>query len=97
MVNSPGSASWETLAADKRARQAALIPEHLKLKSLPGPDVLDVTTYSFKNVLSPRDIEITESADVGLLLAKIASGEWTSLEVAQAYCNRALVAHQLVR
>ncbi|KAI5480273.1 Amidase domain-containing protein [Pseudohyphozyma bogoriensis] len=88
--------SWQETAAKKKAAQAALIPPSLVIKSLPGPDVLDVTTFDFSTVLSSRDIEITEPGDVGALLAKLASGEYTAVEVTQAYSNRALVAHQLV-
>lgn len=87
--------TWETKAAEKRAHQATLIPASLKLKVLPGADVLNVVNFPL-DVLSARDLEITEPADVGLLLAKMASGEWTAVEVATAYCNRALAAHQIV-
>ncbi|KAJ7460676.1 general amidase [Mycena latifolia] len=88
--------SWQDKAAEKRARLAALIPDDLKLRTLPGPDVLNVINYPLDAVLSPRDLEITDTADVGVLLEKMSTGVWSATEVASAYCKRALAAHQLV-
>ncbi|KAJ7708742.1 general amidase [Mycena rosella] len=88
--------TWQEKAAGKRARLAALIPHDLKLPTLPGPDVLDVTTYPLDSVLSPRDLEITDTADVAVLLERMSTGVWTATEVTSAYYKRALVAHQLV-
>nr|GAT56599.1 predicted protein [Mycena chlorophos] len=89
-------ASWSDKAAAKRAALAALIPSDLKIASPPGPEVLNVTGFPFDSILSPRDIEITETADVGVLLKKMSTGEWTATEVTSAYCKRALIAQQLV-
>ncbi|KAL8276160.1 hypothetical protein RQP46_011454 [Phenoliferia psychrophenolica] len=94
MTISPTPA-WETKAAEKRAQQATMIPKSLRLTNLPGSDVLNVIDFPL-DVLSARDIEITEAADVGLLLSNMASGKWTSVDVCKAYCNRALAAHQIV-
>ncbi|KAJ7132211.1 general amidase [Mycena epipterygia] len=88
--------AWREKSAAKRASLAALIPDDLKLPILPAPDVLNVTKYPLDAVLSPRDLEITDTADVGVLLDKMSSGAWTATEVTTAYCKRALVAHQLV-
>ncbi|KAK4701042.1 amidase, partial [Phenoliferia sp. Uapishka_3] len=88
--------TWESKAAEKRARLASLIPENLKLKTLPTADVLDVINYPLSEVLSARDLEITDSGDVEFVLGKMATGEWTAVEVTTAFCNRAIVAHQLV-
>lgn len=48
-------------------------------------------------LLSPREVEITETTDVGILLEKLASAEWSSVEVTTAFYKRAIIAHQLVR
>ena len=90
------TATWQELAAAKKARQEALIPAALRLKAPPGPEVLDVTGFAFNTVLSARDIEITSTPTVGFLLDKLQSGTWTAVEVTRAFCNRALVAQQLV-
>ncbi|KAH9944406.1 general amidase [Epithele typhae] len=91
--------SWQDLVADKKLRQQAAIPLDWVLKSPPAPDVLDVRTFPDSpqcGVLSEREITITNAVDVELLLAKLASGEWSSVEVTTAYYKRAIIAHQLV-
>lgn len=88
--------NWRDKAVAKRATLAALIPDDLILASLPGPDVLNVTAYPLNSVLSPIDLEITDTADVAVLLEKMSTGVWTATQVTNAYCKRALVAHQLV-
>lgn len=96
MTNPTPTPTWQQRAAAKKAAQAALIPAHLRLASPPGPEVLDVTTFPFESVLSARDMEITSAPTVGFLLERLQAGEWTAVEVTGAFCNRALVAHQLV-
>lgn len=88
--------SWQEQAVAKRASLAALIPDELKLPTLPGANVLNVTNYPLDSVLSTRDLEITDTADVGVLLEKMSTGVWSATEVTTAYCKRALAAHQLV-
>jgi amidase len=88
--------SWQAKAEEKRAKQAALIPDSLKLKNPPGEEVLNVVEFPFDSVLSARDVEITNVEDITTLLAKVGSGEWSATEVTRAFCTRALVAHQLV-
>lgn len=46
-------------------------------------------------ILTPRELEITE-LDVSTLAPKIASLEYTALEVTVAFCKRAAIAHQMV-
>ncbi len=87
--------TWQEAAAQKRAKLAALIPDDVKLPTIPGPEVLNVTNYPLDSVLSARDLEITNTADVGILLEKLSTGAWTATEVTSAYCKRALAAHQL--
>ncbi|KAF7309527.1 Amidase domain-containing protein [Mycena indigotica] len=89
-------ASWQDKAAAKRASLATLIPSDLKLSALPGSATLNVTLFPFDSVLSHRDVEITETVNVSILLKKISEGEWTATEVVSAYYKRAIVAHQLV-
>ncbi|KAI9449479.1 general amidase [Lactarius psammicola] len=87
--------TWQELAAEKKARQAASIPKEW-LITLPSDDVLDVTDVPAKcGLLSPRDLEITEVSSVADLLSKIATGAWSSVEVTTAFCKRAVIAHQV--
>ncbi len=89
--------TWQELAAEKKARQAASIPKEW-LIAPPSDDVLDVTDIPAKcGLLSARDLEITEVSSVAGLLSKIATGAWSSIEVTTAFCKRAVVAHQVVR
>ena len=89
--------SWQELAAEKKARQTASIPKEW-LITPPADDVLDVTDVPAKcGVLSERDLEITAISDVTVLLQKLATGEWSSVEVTTAFCKRAVIAHQVVR
>lgn len=88
--------SWQDRAAAKRAARDGHIPDSLTLKSPPPAEVTDVTTFAFESVLSARDVEITSVPTVTFLVKKLQSGEWTAVEVTRAFCNRALVAQQLV-
>ncbi len=88
---------WKDIVAEKRARQAAAIPKEWLIT--PPPDtVLDVTGVPEQctGLLSPRELEITNTADVAVLLRKLASAEWSSVEVTTAYYKRAIIAQQLV-
>jgi amidase len=89
--------TWQELAAEKKARQTASIPKEW-LITPPADDVLDVTDVPAKcGLLSARDLEITTISDVTILLQKLATGEWLSVEVTTAFCKRAIIAHQVVR
>ncbi|KAA8644373.1 hypothetical protein EYZ11_001386 [Aspergillus tanneri] len=89
-------AQWKT-AGDKK-RQAILdaLPDKWTIKSsIPAPEELrDVTGY-IQEFLTPREIEITETDAVGIT-EKTTSGKWSAVEVTEAFCHRATIAHQLV-
>ena len=89
--------TWQELAAEKKAHQAASIPKEWLIVP-PSDDILDVTDIPAKcGLLSARDLEITEVSTVAVLLSKIATGAWSSVEVTTAFCKRAVIAHQVVR
>jgi len=88
--------TWQELAADKKRRQTASIPKEW-LITQPADDVLDVTDVPTScGLLSARELEITAVSEVAILLNKLATGEWSSVEVTTAFCKRAIIAHQLV-
>lgn len=88
--------TWQELAAEKKRRQAASIPKEW-LITLPADDVLDITGVPTScGLLSARELEITEVSEIAILLNKLATGEWSSVEVTTAYGKRAVLAHQLV-
>jgi amidase len=88
--------SWQELAAEKKRRQTAAIPKEW-LITRPADDVLDVTDIPTScGLLSARELEITAVSQLATLLNKLATGEWSSVEVTTAFCKRAIIAHQLV-
>ena len=90
---------WQDLVADKRHRQQAAIPQEWVLKAPPPQDVLDVRAFPDTlqcGLLSDREVVITNTTDVELLLHKLASAEWSAVEVTTAFYKRAIVAQQLV-
>jgi amidase len=94
------STTWQELVAEKKSRQTASIPKEWSewLIVPPSDDISDVTDIPAKcGLLSARDLEITEVSSVEVLLSKVATGEWSSVEVCTAFCKRAVIAHQVVR
>ncbi|GAA83937.1 general amidase GmdA [Aspergillus luchuensis IFO 4308] len=89
--------SWEQTAATKRQSVLAAIPEKWRIKGpIPSPtEQRDVTGPYIQQFLSPREIEITETDAVGIT-ERTTTGQWTAVEVTEAFCHRAALAHQLV-
>lgn len=99
--------SWQTKVAAKQQESHAAIPEAWRL-----PDsIVNALVYPLEEkpnrlieldiprksgILSEKELDITEQNTVTQLLAKLASGELTSLEVTTAFCKRAAIAQQLV-
>lgn len=89
--------AWEILAKTKRESVLALIPKEWLLPS-PVPSATeqrDVTGKYIQQYLSAGEIEITETDAVGIV-AKTTTGAWKAREVAEAFCHRAALAHQMV-
>ncbi|GAA5853800.1 hypothetical protein JCM8547_007456 [Rhodosporidiobolus lusitaniae] len=57
--------------------------------------VLDVTFVPLDDVLTPKQLEITTS-ELDVLLDKLQKGEWKAVEVTDAFCHRAVIAHYLI-
>ena len=91
-------ASWEVLAAKKRAALLASIPAEWRIPGelLPPESQLDVTKWpETSGWFTPEELAITE-CDASHLISKLSSGELKSEEVTKAFCKRACAAHQLV-
>jgi amidase len=89
--------SWQTIAASKRAHNAALIPTEWLLPSPPSSElrnVIDVPRTC--GILTDKEVEITEKYSVSGLVAEIAKGTYSAVEVTTAFCKRAAIAQQLV-
>lgn len=77
--------NWQALAADKKRRQQDLIPQEW-LIATPPDNVLDITAVPNEcGLLSDKEIEITETQNVDVLLQKLATAQWSSLEVTTAF------------
>lgn len=88
--------NWKTQAKAKREAIDNSIPEKWRLKSIPSPEQQrDVTGDYVRQYLNKQEIEITETDAVGIV-AKTTTGEWKAADVAEAFCHRAALAHQLV-
>ncbi|THC94671.1 hypothetical protein EYZ11_005856 [Aspergillus tanneri] len=89
-------ASWKAVADAKRAAILTAIPEEWQLAHLPSPqEVPDVTGDFIQQYLTPQKIKITE-ADAVKITKNTSSGQWTAVEVTEAFCHRAALAHQMV-
>lgn len=89
---------WHAQGEAKRLSIFNAIPEKWRLKE-PIPSATeqrDVTGTYIQQFLSDREIEITESDAVDIA-AETTSGRWSAVEVTEAFCHRAAIAHQLVR
>ena len=97
VVAALNSLTWQDLVADKRTRQAAAIPKEWIITA-PASDVRDATSVPTEcGLLTEKEVAITENTDIETLLAQLANGELTSVEVTTAYYKRAIVAQQMVR
>ncbi|KAL1845773.1 hypothetical protein Plec18170_009577 [Paecilomyces lecythidis] len=88
---------WKAAAEAKRQAVLDLIPEKWRIKEpIPPPSELrDVTAGYIQQFLDARELEITETDAVGII-ERTTSGQWTAVEVTEAFCHRAALAHQLV-
>ena len=100
------STSWETKVAAKQQAAREKIPKEWLLPAsvidaLQFPlsehptDTMDIPRRS--GVMSDKELEITEKYTVTELLARLAQGDLSALEVTLAFSKRAALAQQLVR
>ncbi|KZV61548.1 amidase [Peniophora sp. CONT] len=87
---------WKKIVLAKRAALSAKIPAAWRLESIPDASELRNAVDFPRQFMSERSYAITETTDAGVLLAKIASGDYTSYEVAEAFSHRAAIAQQVV-
>lgn len=89
---------WETIAARKQEERAAKIPKEWRIDEslMPSGETAFVQDFPRKSgMFSERELLITD-ATASEVVQRIASGEWTALEVTMAICKRAAVAQQLI-
>ncbi|KAH8892179.1 amidase [Thozetella sp. PMI_491] len=88
--------SWELAAQEFRDALDRAIPQKWKLsedQKSTSKDVRDIPRTC--GLLSAKQLEVTEQSATDLL-NRIASGELSSVQVVEAFCGRAAIAHQLV-
>jgi hypothetical protein len=92
---------WQQAAAEKRQLlrdsipQTHLLPNSLQEKAAKSELLPSDDQVLTSGTLSSLDIEITNIDDAVVLLERIASRKYTSVQVAEAFCKRASIAQQL--
>jgi amidase len=87
---------WQTVCAERKEKQLQSIPKEWTIELPPEEksNVMDVSDSC--GLLTDREIQITNTVDVDILLGKLVLGEWSSVEVTTAFYKRAIIAQQLV-
>jgi amidase len=89
-------ASWADIAAAKRQSILDSIPSKWRMSKIPSAEEQkDVTGSYIHELLSKKEINITETDLVGIA-TQLGLGNWKAVEVTEAFCHRASLAHQLV-
>ncbi|GMK57934.1 hypothetical protein CspeluHIS016_0407680 [Cutaneotrichosporon spelunceum] len=85
--------TWEDISKAKIATREAKIPAAWRLSApVQGLNVMDIPRSC--GILTPRELEITETAAVDLVDAMV-NRKYTAEEVMTAFCKRAAIAHQV--
>lgn len=80
--------TWQEISKRKQAQRDALIPTEWRLKPLPGPETLNVTSIPRTcGILSPQELDITENYDATALAKAIADRKLKCIDVTIAYCK----------
>ena len=87
--------AWKAICQDKKKRQEDSIPKEW-LARPPSEDRLNVVDFPRESgLLTPIELSMTDS-NVETLLANLASGLWSSVDVTRGFYKRAILAHQTV-
>lgn len=88
------SSHWESVAVRRQNEISSRIPQEFLVSETDAQrDGINLIRTS--GILTPREVEIVEASAVSLLKS-IHTQQYTSVEVAQAYCKSAALAHQVV-
>lgn len=87
---------WKTRCARRKQSQLDSIPREWLIEAPPANQMNVMQIPRDSALLSIRELEITETVDVEVILQKLASTEWSSVEVTTAFYKRAIIAQQLV-
>lgn len=93
VLNGP---SWKSVAFRAQHTLAGSIPNKWKLaSSYDKPDTAFINAARESGILTPRQLELTELTACELL-PQLHRGQITAVELTEAFCVRAAIAHQLV-
>jgi amidase len=90
--------NWQEISTAKRSALFNSIPQkwRIPIDITPRDDQLDVSNFAAESgFFTQHELDIT-SKTAAELLQKLSQAEWTSEEVALAFCKRAAVAQQLL-
>ncbi|KAI0148326.1 amidase [Hypoxylon sp. NC0597] len=94
-VTIANGANWQDVAADRQRHRDATIAEvHPPVPELRPEEISLNTTTVPSKLLTEEEIKVTNT-DVEDLVKKIASGEWSSTQVTNAFLRRAALAQKL--
>lgn len=86
---------WQSLCKERKQKQHGLIPPAWVV-DVPTDEKASVIDFPANcGLLTPLELEITQTVDVDILLGNLSSGEWSSVAVTSAFYKRAIIAHQL--
>ena len=87
---------WQQMCAERKQKQLDSIPKEW-IVFVPTDPKQSVVAFPAKcGLLTYLEIEITETVDIDVLLGKLATGMWSSVQVTTAFYKRAIIAQQLV-
>ncbi|KAH9850566.1 general amidase [Lenzites betulinus] len=91
----PEQQDWKTRAAERKELQLKQIPKEWTITPPPEDqrNVLDIPRTC--GLLTARELDITDTVNIAILLDKLRTGQWTSVEVTTAFYKRAIIAQQL--
>lgn len=96
MSSTDTSMDWRAKCAARKQQQHDSIPKEWLIEMPPESQLNVMDIPSKCGILTARDLEITEIIDVDILLRKLSTAEWSSVDVTTAFLKRAIIAHQLV-
>ncbi|KAL1981829.1 hypothetical protein VTN96DRAFT_2125 [Rasamsonia emersonii] len=90
---------YEQRSHEKRIQQLESIPKEWRLPRVPSEEevrnALEYIRQQQNHLLSPQELEITETTNITILLHKLATSELSSVAVTTAFAKRAALAQQL--
>lgn len=86
--------NWKEVAQAKRASNELKIPAEWKLEKVPSPEELPDAFEYINSILPQLIVELTLTPAVDIL-AQIANGKLSAVEVTKAFCHRAALSQQL--